>query len=77
MLLINWFRQEAVSVQGGLQALIGVGLAFGWLNWSSTQTGTVVALAAAMLAVITRRQVTPVARKTAPSDNAFATPAQA
>lgn len=58
----NILRQESVSLQALVQAVIALGLAFNWWNWSDGQTGAVVGIAAALLSMFARSQVTPTIR---------------
>ena len=53
-----WGREPAL-ILGLVQAAIALGVAFG-LDLSIEQTGAILAVTAALLAVITRSQVTPV-----------------
>jgi hypothetical protein len=53
------FKNEPVAVQGLVQAAIGLAVAFGLVNWTLEQTGSVIALTAAVFAVVARRHVTP------------------
>jgi predicted negative regulator of RcsB-dependent stress response len=57
--LLMWARQEPVTLQAGVQAVIALGVAFGWWHWSAEQTGAVIAVMASFLGAITRTQVTP------------------
>jgi uncharacterized membrane protein len=54
------FGREPVLIMGAIQALLGLAIAFEWVKWTETQTGAVIAVAAAVLSVIVRQQVTPV-----------------
>ena len=54
------FGREPVLIMGAIQALLGLAIAFEWINWTQVQTGAVVAVVAAVLSVIVRQQVTPV-----------------
>jgi hypothetical protein len=60
--LITWIRQESAAVQALIQAFIALGIAFQWWHWSDAQTGTVVGIAAALLGMFVRSQVTPLVR---------------
>ena len=54
------FNREPALFLGVIQAVLALVLAFG-VDLSSGQTGAVLAVAAAVLALITRQRVTPVA----------------
>lgn len=56
-----WGREPAL-ILGAVQALLALGLSFG-LHLTSEQIGAIMAASAAVLAVITRSQVTPVSPK--------------
>ena len=58
--IIDRIRTEPVLVTGFLQTVLGLLLAFG-VNLSPEQTGAVLAVTAAALAFIARKQVTPTA----------------
>ncbi len=53
-------KEEPVSVQGVVQAVIALGTSFG-LGWNGNQVGGVLAVTAAILTLVTRQQVTPIA----------------
>jgi hypothetical protein len=53
------FGREPVLIMGAIQAGLALAVSFG-LSLTAEQTGAVLAFSAAVLAVITRRQVTPV-----------------
>lgn len=53
-------QEEPVLVQAVVQALVAFGVAFGW-NLTDTQVATILALSAAILGLLARRQVTPLA----------------
>lgn len=55
-----WGREPAIII-GLVQAVIALGAAFG-LDLSPEQVGALLAATAAILAVVTRSQVTPVAK---------------
>jgi hypothetical protein len=57
--LLSLARQEAVTIQTGVQSLIALGVAFGWWHWSPKQTGAVMAVTASFLGFAARTQVTP------------------
>lgn len=54
-----WGREPALII-GAVQAILALALAFG-LRLSVEQTGAILAATAAVLAVVTRSQVSPVA----------------
>lgn len=54
-----WGREPAL-ILGAIQTALALAVAFG-LDLSAEQTGAILAASAAILAVITRTQVTPVA----------------
>jgi hypothetical protein len=60
--IVNWVRLESVAAMALVEAFIALGIAFGWWSWSNAQTGAVVGIVAALLAMFVRSQVTPVAR---------------
>lgn len=60
--IVKWVRQESSATQALIQALIALGIAFQWWHWSDAQTGTVVGISAALLAMFVRSQVTPLIR---------------
>ncbi|WP_330473847.1 hypothetical protein [Terrabacter sp. C0L_2] len=65
-----WGREPAL-ILGALQAVIALAISFG-LDLSPEQTGAILAASAAVLAVVTRSQVSPsatVAAETAPSSS--------
>lgn len=53
------FNREPAMILGLIQAVIALAIGFG-LNWSAEQVSLVLAATAAILAVVTRTQVTPV-----------------
>lgn len=57
--LIVWFRTEPTTFQALIQSVIALGLVFSWWHWSTTQTGAVTGLAAVLLSLVVRSQVTP------------------
>jgi len=61
-----WGREPAL-VLGAVQAVLALVIAFG-LKLSAEQTGAILAATAAILAVVTRSQVTPVADPRLPDD---------
>jgi hypothetical protein len=69
-------REEPVAVTAFFQAIIGLGIAFGWWHWSPAETGAVIALAAGTLTLI-RGVVVPTARQQRISPPAGQQPAAA
>lgn len=59
--MIEKIKAEPALVSGAIQALLGLLLAFG-VNLSNEQTGAILAVTAAVLALITRATVTPLAK---------------
>lgn len=59
-----WKREPAL-ILGVVQAIIALAVAFGF-GLSAAQTGAILAVTAAILAVVTRSQVTPAARPANP-----------
>ena len=57
--ILDRLRREPALVLGLVGALIALGTAFG-LDLSKEQTGAITALVVAVLAVVTRQNVTPV-----------------
>lgn len=53
-------KEEPVSTQGIIQAMLALGTSFG-LGLSSSQMGAILAVTAAILTLLTRQQVTPLA----------------
>jgi hypothetical protein len=53
-------KEEPVSTQGIIQAVLALGTSFD-LGLSSSQTGAILAVTAAILTLLTRQQVTPLA----------------
>lgn len=62
----NLILREPVYSQGFVVALIATGTSFG-LGWNGAQVGAVSALSAALLSLLTRQAVTPVASPTLPT----------
>ena len=52
-------RREPVAFQGCVQATLAALAGFGVVHWSSEQVGLVLAVVAAVLALLTRGQVSP------------------
>jgi hypothetical protein len=61
----TWVRREPAAAQTIILAFIAIGIAFQWWHWSSAQTGAVVGIAAALLGMFVRSQVTPLIQPTA------------
>jgi hypothetical protein len=55
---MKWWDREPAVILGLVQAAITVGVLFG-LDWTLEQQAAVIALAAAILGVLTRSQVSP------------------
>ncbi|MFD7157968.1 hypothetical protein ACFV9C_25425 [Kribbella sp. NPDC059898] len=60
------FKREPALVLGVVQAIVALAVSFGF-GLSAEQTGAILAVSAAVLALVTRSQVTPTS-KTATSD---------
>ena len=60
MTMWHLMKEEPVGVQGIIQALLALGTSFG-LGLSNSQMGAILAMTAAILALVTRQQVTPLA----------------
>ena len=58
--ILDRIRREPALVTGLVAAVIALGVSFG-LDLSGEQTGAIMALTSAILAVVTRQQVTPYA----------------
>jgi hypothetical protein len=61
---VMWVRQESAATQALIQVFIALGIAFQWWHWSDAQTGAVVGIAAALLGMFVRSQVTPLVQPT-------------
>jgi hypothetical protein len=59
-----WVRREPAAAEALVLAFIALGIAFGWWQWSNAQTGAVVGIAAALLGMFVRSQVTPLIQPT-------------
>ena len=57
--ILDRVRREPALVSGLASAVIALAVSFG-LDWTAEQVGAVMAVVAAILAVFTRQQVTPV-----------------
>ena len=62
--LTTWVRREPAAAQALILAFIALGIAFGWWQWTDAQTGAVVGIAAALLGMFVRSQVTPLVQPT-------------
>jgi len=62
--LVTWVRREPAAAQALILAFIALGIAFGWWQWTDAQTGAVVGIAAALLGMFVRSQVTPLVQPT-------------
>jgi MFS superfamily sulfate permease-like transporter len=62
--LMTWVRREPATAQALILAFIALGIAFGWWQWTDAQTGAVVGIAAALLGMFVRSQVTPLVQPT-------------
>ena len=60
--IVIWVRQEPSTTQVLILAFVALGVAFQWWHWSSAQTGAVFGMAAVLLGMFVRSQVTPVVR---------------
>jgi hypothetical protein len=60
--IVKWVRQEPSSIQALILAFLALGVAFQWWHWSSAQTGAVFGIAAVLLGMFVRSQVTPTVR---------------
>jgi hypothetical protein len=58
----TWVRREPAVAQALILAFIALGIAFSWWQWSDAQTGAVVGIAAALLGMFVRSQVTPLSQ---------------
>jgi hypothetical protein len=59
-----WVRKEPAATEALVLAFIALGIAFGWWQWSNAQTGAVIGIAAALLGMFVRSQVTPLIEPT-------------
>jgi hypothetical protein len=64
---VIWKREPALVI-GVLQAVVALAVAFGF-GLSAEQTGAILAVSAALLALVTRSQVTPVSKTSAEVDD--------
>jgi hypothetical protein len=60
--IVKWVRQEPSATQALILAFLALGVAFQWWHWSSAQTGAVFGIAAVLLGMFVRSQVTPTVR---------------
>ena len=58
--ILDYIKSEPVLTMGTISAALALGLSFG-LNVNSQQEGAILALAAAVLSLVVRQKVTPVA----------------
>ena len=63
--IVTWVRQEPAAAQALILVFVALGIAFQWWHWSDAQTGAVVGIAAALLGMFVRSQVTPLIQPTA------------
>jgi hypothetical protein len=59
------WKREPAMILGVVQAIVALAISFGF-GLSAEQTGAILAVTAAVLALVTRSQVTPVARPANP-----------
>jgi hypothetical protein len=64
--IVHWVRQESAAATALVQSFIALGIAFAWWHWSNAQTGAVIGIVSALLAMFVRSQVTPVVRTRQP-----------
>jgi|HubBroStandDraft_2_1064218.scaffolds.fasta_scaffold2720791_1 hypothetical protein len=62
--MVAWVRREPAAAEALILAFIALGIAFGWWQWSNAQTGAVIGIAAALLGMFVRSQVTPLIQPT-------------
>jgi hypothetical protein len=62
--VVTWVRKEPSATQAIILAFIAIGIAFQWWHWSNGQIGAVVGIAAALLGMFVRSQVTPLIEPT-------------
>src|SRR5215471_18425337 len=62
--IVTWVRQEPAATQALVQVFVALGIAFQWWHWSDAQTGAMVGIAAALLGMFVRSQVTPLIQPT-------------
>ena len=62
------FGREPAVILGAVQALLALGLSFG-LQLTPEKMGAIMAAAAAVIALLVRRQVSPVGQQPAPAQN--------
>jgi hypothetical protein len=61
---VLWVRKESAATEALILVFIALGIAFGWWHWSDAQTGAMVGIAAALLGMFVRSQVTPLIQPT-------------
>jgi uncharacterized membrane protein len=59
---VDFARKEPVAIQGVVQTALAVLIGFGLLRWTIEQSGLIMAMTAAILALLARRHVTPNAK---------------
>ena len=62
--MVTWVRREPAATEALILAFIALGIAFGWWQWTNAQTGAVIGIAAALLGMFVRSQVTPLVQPT-------------
>lgn len=62
------FGKEPAVILGAIQAVLALGLSFG-LQLTPEKIGAIMAAAAAVIALLVRRQVSPVGQQPAPAQN--------
>jgi hypothetical protein len=62
--IATWVRRESAAAESLVLVFIALGIAFQWWHWSDAQTGAVVGIAAALLGMFVRSQVTPLIQPT-------------
>jgi hypothetical protein len=72
--ILTWVRKEPAATQALIVVFIALGIAFQWWHWSNGQTGAVIGIAAALLAMFVRSQVTPLINRTPTGRRAVPTP---
>jgi len=62
--IATWVRKESAATEALILVFIALGIAFQWWHWSDAQTGAMVGIAAALLGMFVRSQVTPLIQPT-------------
>ena len=57
--MVTWVRREPAAAEALILVFIALGIAFGWWQWTDAQAGAVIGIAAALLGMFVRTQVTP------------------